>query len=139
MQMSRDKRVELAQQCSRVHWLEQYNASLIAWLGDANSLVADLGVQDRAREEELDQARSKRDTQRAAAEQKAQEVELQQKDAALERRAAKLQRKEDAITALSNTLVQKDVVLETQGVVLCDAETALEEKGWCFAMQSLPS
>jgi len=44
MQRSRDKSVELAQQYSRVNWLERYNANLIAWLGVSNTLVSDLGA-----------------------------------------------------------------------------------------------
>ena len=40
----RDKSVELDQQYSKVHWLERYNASLIDRLGEANTLVSDLGA-----------------------------------------------------------------------------------------------
>ena len=64
----------MAQQYSRVNWLERYNASLIVWLGKANTLVSDLGAWNHALEEELAQSCSKRDTQRAVAELKAQEV-----------------------------------------------------------------
>ena len=92
-QISREKSAELAQQYSKVQWLEQWNATLVARLGEANTLVSDLGAQDRARKEELARAIGERDAQRAAAEQRAWEVELQttalrQKDEALEARAA---------------------------------------------------
>ena len=92
-QISRDKNAELAQQYSEVQWLEQQNATLIERLGEANTLVSDLGAQDRARKEELARAIEERDAQRAAAERKAQEVELlnatlRQKDEDLEARAA---------------------------------------------------
>ena len=60
-----------------------------------------LGPQDRAQKEELARAIEERNAQRAAAEQKAQEVELlnatlQQKDEALEARAAQCVRLEEA-------------------------------------------
>ena len=48
---------------------------------------------------------------------------------ALEARVAELRLKETAITMLTEALVQKDVALETQGVALRNAETALEERG----------
>ena len=56
-------------------------------------MVSNLGAQDRAQKEELARAIEERDAQRAAAEQKAQEVKLlnaalRQKDEALEARAA---------------------------------------------------
>ena len=56
--------------------------------------------------------------QRAAGEQKAQEAELQaatlrQNVEALEARAAEVELKEAAIVTLTDTLVQKDVLLET--------------------------
>jgi len=54
-----------------VQWLEQWHANLIARLGEANTLVSNLGAQDRAREEELARAIEERDAQRAAVEQKA--------------------------------------------------------------------
>ena len=59
-----------------MQWLEQQHATLIERLGEANTLVSDLGAQDRARKEELARATEERDAQRAAAGQKAQEVEL---------------------------------------------------------------
>ena len=84
-----------------MQWLEQQNATLVERLGEANTLVSDLGVQDRARKEELAQAIEERDAQRAAAGQKAQEVKLlnavlRQKDEALEARAAQYARLEEA-------------------------------------------
>ena len=59
-----------------MQWLEQQNATLIERLGEANALVSDLGAQDHARKEELARVIEERDAQRAAAERKAQEVEL---------------------------------------------------------------
>ena len=44
-----------------MHWLEQYNASLIARMGEANTLVSDLGARNQALEEELARAHSNRD------------------------------------------------------------------------------
>ena len=52
-----------------MQWLEQQNATLIERLGEANTFVSDLGVQDRARKEELARAIEERGAQRAAAEQ----------------------------------------------------------------------
>ena len=69
--ISHDKSAELAQQYSKVQWLEQWNTNLITRLGETNTLVSNLGAQDRARQEELTRAIEKRDTQRAAVEQKA--------------------------------------------------------------------
>ena len=66
-----DKSTELAQQYSKVQGLKQCNASLIARLGEANTLVSDLGAQDRAREEVLARAIDERNAQRAAVEQMA--------------------------------------------------------------------
>ena len=100
-QISRDRSAELARQHSKVQWLEQWHANLIARLGEANTLVSNLGAQDHAREEELARAIEERDAQRAAAEQKAQEVKLlnatlRQKDEALVARAAQCARLEEA-------------------------------------------
>ena len=67
-QISRDKSAELAQQYSKVQWLEQWNANLIVQLGKANTLVSDLGAQDRERQEELTRAIEERDAQRAVVE-----------------------------------------------------------------------
>jgi len=94
-QMSRDKSDGLAQQYTRVHWLEQDNAHLLTQIGKANALVSDLEARDRVREEALAQARREHDVQRAAAEREAQNVEaqvaaLQQKYAALEAKEAEL-------------------------------------------------
>ena len=130
-QMSRDKSDELAHQYTRVHWLEQDNTHLLAQIGEVNALVSDLEERDCKREEELAQARRERDAQRAAAEQKAQEVEaqaaklrwnaaaLEQKNKAVEAKEAELQRmeaelqgKEAAVTMLTEAHVQKDVILE---------------------------
>ena len=75
--------------------LGRYNASLGAQLGEANTLVSDMGLRNHALELELARANGERDAQRAAAKQKAQEVEsqaavLQQNMEALEARAAEL-------------------------------------------------
>ena len=75
-------------------------------------------VRNRTLELELARANSECDAQRAAAEQKAQEAELQaatlrQNVEALEARAAEVELKEAAIVMLTDTLVQKDVLLET--------------------------
>ena len=67
-QMSRGKSAELAHQYSKVQWLEQCNDCLIARLGEANTMVSNLGAQDRAREEELSRAIDERDAQMAVAE-----------------------------------------------------------------------
>jgi len=77
MLMSHDKSVKLAQLYSRVNWLERYNASLGVRLNEANAQVSPLDVRNRALELELARANGERDAQRAAAEQKAQEVEEQ--------------------------------------------------------------
>ena len=132
LHLSRDKSVKLAQQYSKVHWLKQYNASLLVQLGKADTLMSDLGLRDRVWEVELARAIDMRDAQRAAAEQKAREIELQvaalqQKDVVLEAKEAELQHEMAAITTLTDTLVQKDVVLETREVAICDAETTLKE------------
>ena len=44
-----------------MQWLEQQNATLIERLGEANTLVSDLGAQDRAWQEELARAIEERD------------------------------------------------------------------------------
>ena len=85
--------------------LEQDNAHLLAQISEVNAQVSDLAERDHVREDELVQAHRERDVQRAAAEQKAQEVEaqvtelrrnalaLEQRDKALEAKEAELQRK----------------------------------------------
>ena len=83
---------------------------------------------------ELTRANSERDVQRATAEQKAKEAELQvaalrENVEALAVRAPRSQHQEAAIEALTNTLVQKDALLEVLGDALRSAETALEERG----------
>ena len=113
---------------------------MAARMNEANILVSDLGVRQHALEEELAQAIDGGDAQRAVAEQKAREVEVQaaelrrnavaleQKDKALEAKETKLQREKAAITTLTDTLVGKDVVLEAREVAVRDAETALKER-----------
>ena len=129
-QISRDKSAKLAQQHSEVQWLEQQNATLIERLGEANTLVSDLGAQDRVRKEELAWAIEERDAQSAAAEQKAQEVELlnatlRQKDEALEARAAQCARLEEARDAQAVSLTEKEALIERQGNAIFTAETTL--------------
>ena len=72
-------------------------------------LVTDLGVRQRALEEELAQTANERDAQRAAAERKAQEVEAQA--AELQRKEAELQRERVAVATLTATLEEKDAAL----------------------------
>ena len=92
--------------------------------------MSNLGAQDRERKEELARAIKERDAQRAAAGQKAQEVEmlntaLQQKDEALEARAAQCARLEEARDAQAVSLTEKEALIERQGNALLTAETAL--------------
>ena len=75
--MSRDKSDELAHQFTKVYWLEEDNARLLTQIGEVNALVDDLEEWGHMWEEELAQACRERDVQRAAAEHKAQEVEVQ--------------------------------------------------------------
>ena len=100
-----------------MQWLDQQNATLIERLGEANTLVSDLGAQDRVRKEELARAIDERDAQRAAAEQKAQEVELlnatlRQKDEALKVRAAQCAQLEEARDAQAVFLTEKEALIE---------------------------
>ena len=67
-EISRNKSVELTRLYSQVRWLQQCNADLVLQTIDANTLVTNLGVSQRALEEELAQTASERDTQRAVAE-----------------------------------------------------------------------
>ena len=88
----------------------------------------------RGLELELTCANGERDAQRATTEQKAKEAELQvaalcENMEALAARAARSQHQETAIEVLTDTLVQKDALLEAQGDALRSAETALEERG----------
>ena len=75
---------------------------------------------------ELTHANGERDAQRATAEQKVKEAELQvaalrENVEALAARAPRSQHQEAAIKALTDTLVQKDALLEVQGDALCSA------------------
>ena len=128
-----------------MQWLEQWNTNLIARLGEANTLVSDLGSQDRARKEELARAIEERDAQRAAGEQKAQEVELlnaalRQKDEALEARAAQCEQLQKTLEAQAVSLTEKDALIEMQGnailtneITLTAANAELEEGRKCIA------
>ena len=93
-------------------------------------MVSNLGAQDRERKEELARAIEERDAQRAAAEPKAQEVELlnatlRQKDEALEARAAQCARLEETRDAQAVSLMEKETLIERQGNALLTAETTL--------------
>jgi len=57
-----------------------------------------------------------------------QAVELCQKDQALEAKDAELQRKKEAVTTLTITLTENDVVLEAREVAIRNAETTLKER-----------
>ena len=118
---------------------------MIAWLGEANTLVSDLGAQDRARKEELARAIEEYDAQRAATEQKAQEVELlnaalRQKDEALEARAAQCEQLQKTLEAQAVSLTEKEALIERQGnailtaeITLTAANVELEEERKCIA------
>ena len=93
--MSRDKSDRLSRLYARVHWLDRYNATLVTRLSEANARadqVTPLEVRIRGLERELARANSKRDAQRAAADQKAQEVEAH--EAELRRARAALEQKD---------------------------------------------
>ena len=77
MTLSRDKSVKLAQLYSRVGWLEKYSASLGLWLNEASTQASKMEARARGLELELTCANGERDAQRATAEQKAKEAELQ--------------------------------------------------------------
>jgi hypothetical protein len=127
-----------------VQWLEQQHATLIERLGEANTLVSDLGAQDHARKEELARATEERDAQRAAAGQKAQEVKLlnatlRQKDEALEARVAQCARLEEALDAQAVSLTEKEALIERQesailtaGIILTAAKAEIEEGRKCI-------
>jgi len=127
-----------------VQWLELQNATLIERLGEANTLVSDLGAQDRARKEELARAIEERDAKRVAAEQKAQEVELlnatlRQKDEALEARAAQCARLEEARDAQDVFLAEEALIerqestILTAEITLTAAKAEIEEGRKCIA------
>ena len=75
--ISRKKSDELNRLYSQMRWLGQHNADLVLKNIDANTKMTDLGARQQVLEEELARTASERDVQRAAAEQKAQEVEAQ--------------------------------------------------------------
>ena len=128
-----------------MQWLEQQNATLIERLGEANTLVSDLGAQDRVRKEELARDIEERDAQSAAAEQKAQEVELlnatlRQKDEALKARAAQCARLDEAQDAQAVSLTEKEALIERQesafltaGITLTAVKAEIEEGRKCIA------
>ena len=119
MNLSRDKSVKLAQLYSRVDWLERYSASEGLRLNEATTQASSMQVRAHDLELELARANNERDVQRVAAEQKAKEAELQvatlpENMEALVASAARSQQQEAAIEALTNTLMEKDVLLEAQ-------------------------
>ena len=77
MILSRDKSVKLAQLYSKVGWLEQYSASLGLRLNEASTQASKMEARARGLELELTRANGERNAQRATAEQKAKEAELQ--------------------------------------------------------------
>ena len=82
------------------------------------------------RKEELARAIEERNAQRAAAEQKAQEVELlntalRQKDEALEVRAAQCARLEEARDAQAVSLTEKEALIERQENAILTTEITL--------------
>ena len=60
---------------------------------------------------------------------------LEAKEAELQRKEAELQGKEAAVATLTDTLVQKDVVLAAQEVAARDAEAALWEEASLSVLQ----
>jgi hypothetical protein len=145
--ISRKKSAEMTRLYSQVRWLGQHNASLVFRNVDANMKMTDLEARRQALEEELARTTGERDVQRAAAEQKAQEVEaqtaelqrtrtafelkeaeLQRKEAELHNKEAELQREKATIATLTGTLEEKGKALEEKEVALQNAEAALKEK-----------
>ena len=91
-EISRNKSTELARLYSQVRWHGQHNADLVVRTIEANTMVTDLGVRQHALEKELAQTANEHDSQRAAAEQRSQEVEVQA--AELQRARTALEQKE---------------------------------------------
>ena len=60
-EISRNKSAELTRLYSQVRWIGQYNADLVLWTIDTNTLVTNLGVRQRAVEEELAKTAGERD------------------------------------------------------------------------------
>ena len=72
--MSREKNERLTRLHSRVHWLDQYNATLVMQLNEANARadqVTPLEARIRGLEHELARANSEREAQRATTDYKA--------------------------------------------------------------------
>ena len=76
-EISRKKSAEMTRMYSQMSQLGQHNAELVLKNIDANTKMADLGARQQALEEELAWVSDERDVQRAVAEQKAREVEVQ--------------------------------------------------------------
>ena len=116
-----------------MRWLGQYNADLVLQNIDANTQLTSLGARQRMLEEELAWTVSERDAQRAAAEQKVQEAEvqtaeLQRARTALEQKEAELQREKATIAMLTGTHEEKGKALEEKEVAIWNAEAALKEE-----------
>ena len=62
---------------SQIGWLGQHNVELVLKNIEANTRMTDLGARQQALEEELARVTGERDIQRAAAEQRAREIEEQ--------------------------------------------------------------
>ena len=77
LSMSREKSERLTRTHSRVHWLGSHNDTLLTRLEEANTRVdqvTPLEARIRELEQELARTTGERDAQRAAADQKAQEL-----------------------------------------------------------------
>ena len=133
----RKKSAELTQLYSQMSWLGQYNADLVLRNIDANTQLTSLGARQRMLEEELARTVSERDTQRATAEQKAQEAEtqtaeLQRVRTALEQKEAELQCKEAELQGKEAELQRERTTVATLTGTLEEKGKALEEKEVCW-------
>jgi len=145
--ISRKKSDELTRLYSQMRWLGQHNADLVLQNIDTNTKMIDLGARQRTLEEELARTADERDVLRAAAEQKAQEVEaqtaelqcvrtaleqkeaeLQRKEAELQGKEAELQREKANVATLTGALEEKGKSLEEKEVAVQNVEAALKEK-----------
>ena len=93
-----------------MYWLEEDNACLPNQIGAVNALVGHLEERGHMREEEEVEAQAAELQQNAAALEQRDKA-LEAKEAKLQCKEAELQGKEAAITTLTGTLVQKDIIL----------------------------
>jgi len=77
MILSRDKSIKLAHLYSRVDWLERYSASVGLRQNEATTQASKIEARAHGLELELTRANGEHDTQRATANQKDKEAELQ--------------------------------------------------------------